>query len=86
MYRCRVDVVHRCVSNTGTCLIRGVSVFHRSLVMISVALTLLIEGVSRCPTCVCPTPILAITLNYVIFSKFYQCQRVRVCVCASVHH
>jgi len=45
MYRCRVDVVHRCVSDIGTRLIRGVSVLHRSLVMISVALTLLIEGV-----------------------------------------
>lgn len=36
--------------DTGTRLIGGVSVLHRSLVMISDARTLLIEGMSRCPT------------------------------------
>jgi len=39
----------------------------------SVAPTLLIEGVSQCPT-----PILVITLKYNIFSKFYRCWRVSV--------
>jgi hypothetical protein len=53
--------------------------WHFKLALIYVAPTLLIEGVSRYPTCLSVmTSTNVITLNYVIFSKFYQCRHVNV--------
>jgi hypothetical protein len=50
--------------------------------------TLLGLGVSVSDTCPCryptPTPTLMITLNYIIFSNYYQCRRVSVRVVSSV--
>ena len=48
----------------------------------SVARTLVIEGVSQCPTRVVSntdtSPTIVITLNCILFSKFYRCRRVSV--------
>ena len=78
MCQCRVDVGHRRVSDTGTRLIQGVFVLHRSLVMISVARTLLIEGVSRCPTRVVSN---TDTCNYIELCCFLKILSVSTGLC-----